>query len=115
LLSFPVSIGGSEMGFLRKDTDERAAKASAKAIADQLQAEAREREREQREAAEIQDRAFVESFPKWEYQVVRIGEDKQKGLLGSRPMEQILNDEGRKGWELVTVNEERATFKRRIS
>jgi hypothetical protein len=45
--------------------------------------------------------------------VKRIGEDKQKGLLGSQRMEQIFNGEGARGWELVTINEERATFKRR--
>src|SRR6266540_4159052 len=101
-------MGGSEMGLLKKDTEEeRAAKASAKAAADQLQAEAREREREEREAAEVEHRSFVESLPKWEY--------KQKGLLGSGRMEQIFNEEGKQGWELVAVNEERATFKRRIS
>ena len=55
------------------------------------------------------------SLPKWEYQVKRIGEDKQKGLLGAGRMEQILNGEGARGWELVTINEERATFKRRMA
>lgn len=54
------------------------------------------------------------TLPKWEYQVKRIGEDKQKGLLGSQRMEAIFNGEGAKGWELVTINEERATFKRRM-
>jgi hypothetical protein len=104
------------MGLLKKDTEEeRAAKSSTKAAADQLHAEAREREREQREAAEVEHRSFVESLPKWEYQVKRVGEDKQKGLLGSGRMEQIFNEEGKQGWELVAVNEERATFKRRIS
>lgn len=48
-----------------------------------------------------------------EYQVKRIGADKQRGPLGSRLMEQILNGEGVNGWELVTVNDERVTFKRR--
>ena len=52
------------------------------------------------------------SLPKWEYQVKRVGEDKQKGLLGAQRMEQIFNGEGAKGWELVAINEERATFKR---
>jgi hypothetical protein len=104
------------MALLKKRTEEeRAAQASAKQLADQLQAETREREREQHEAAEIERSAFVESLPKWEYQVKRVGEDKQKGLLGSGRMEQIFNEEGKKGWELVAVNEERATFKRRIS
>jgi hypothetical protein len=101
---------------LKRDTDEeRADDASAKTVADQLQAEARERERAQREADAVQQRAFVETLPKWEYQVKRVGEDKQKGLLGSGRMEQIFNEEGKNGWELVAVNEERATFKRRIS
>ena len=58
---------------------------------------------------------MIESLPKWEYQVKRVGEDKQKGLLGSTRMEQIFNEEGKKGWELVAVHEERATFKRRSS
>jgi hypothetical protein len=44
--------------------------------------------------------------------VKRIGEDKQKGLLGSTRMEEIFNAEGKLGWELVAINEERATFKR---
>jgi hypothetical protein len=30
-------------------------------------------------------------------------------------MEEIFNVEGKNGWELVAINEERATFKRRIS
>ncbi|HEX5261457.1 MAG TPA: hypothetical protein VFW18_08260 [Gaiellales bacterium] len=42
----------------------------------------------------------------------RIGEDKQKGWLGSQRMESILNGEGAEGWELVAISEERATFKR---
>jgi hypothetical protein len=42
--------------------------------------------------------------------VKRIGEDKQKGLLGSQRMEQIFNGEGAQGWGLVAINEERATF-----
>jgi hypothetical protein len=111
-----ASREGSEMGLLKKDTEEeRAAKASAKAAADQLHAEAREKDRAQREAEAVRQRAFVETLPKWEYQVKRVGEDKQKGLLGSGRMEQIFNEEGKAGWELVAVNEERATFKRRIS
>jgi len=47
--------------------------------------------------------------------VKRIGQAKQKGLMGSGRMEEILNAEGAKGWELVTINEERATFKRPLS
>ena len=57
--------------------------------------------------------AHIASLSTWEYQVKRIGDDKQKGLLGSQRMEQIFNAEGAKGWELVAINEERATFKRR--
>ena len=56
--------------------------------------------------------AHVAGLPKWEYQVKRIGEDKQKGWLGSQRMESILNGEGAEGWELVAISEERATFKR---
>jgi hypothetical protein len=48
----------------------------------------------------------------WEYKVVRVGDDKQRGVLGSGRMEAIFNDLGRDGWELVAVNAERATFKR---
>ncbi len=77
---------------------------------------AREREQAQRQAEENARRAtlaaHVQSLPKWEYQVKRVGEDKQKGLLGSQRMEQLFNGEGAQGWELVAINEERATFKR---
>ena len=45
----------------------------------------------------------------------RVGEDKQKGLLGSQRMEEIFNAEGKKGWELIEINEERATFKRPLT
>jgi hypothetical protein len=73
---------------------------------------------EERARVQAADRAqreeFAKTLPKWEYQVKRVGEDKQKGLLGSQRMEQIFNSEGAKGWELVTINEERATFKRRL-
>jgi hypothetical protein len=104
------------MALLRKQTEEvKLEKAAAKAEADQLKAAQRERERQEREAAEAAKRAFVETLPKWEYQVKRVGEDKQKGLLGSTRMEDIFNGEGKNGWELVAINEERATFKRRIS
>lgn len=51
---------------------------------------------------------------RWEYKVKRIGEDKQKGLLGSQRMEQILNAEGARGWELAGINMERAILKRRV-
>ncbi len=81
-----------------------------------------EREHKERQASadQVARQAHVEriaqheaSLPKWEYQVKRVGEDKQKGLMGSQRMEQIFNGEGAKGWELVAINEERATFKRR--
>jgi len=81
------------------DREQRAAQASAEQAARQAEAE---------RVAQHQA-----SLPKWEYQVKRVGEDKQKGLLGSQRMEQIFNGEGARGWELVTINEERATFKRR--
>jgi hypothetical protein len=74
--------------------------------------EQRAQDKTERSATEA---AHVDSLAKWEYQVKRIGEDKQKGLLGSQRMEQIFNAEGAKGWELVAINEERATFKRRLA
>jgi hypothetical protein len=104
------------MALLKKQTEEeRAAKAEAKAMADQLKTETQERERQQRAAMEAERQRFVATLPRWEYQVKRIGEDKQKGLLGSGRMEEIFNSEGQQGWELVAIHEERATFKRRIS
>lgn len=82
----------------------------------QAEAEASAREKAKREAevaaAGAREAQHVASLPKWEYQVKRIGGDKQKGLLGSQRMEQIFNGEGIKGWELVAIHEERATFKR---
>lgn len=54
----------------------------------------------------------IASLPRWEYQVKRIGEDKQTGWAGSERMEQILNSAGADGWELVAIHAERATFKR---
>jgi hypothetical protein len=65
-------------------------------------------ERERRDAKEAVDReqarerqatlaAHVRGLPKWEYQVKRVGEDKQKGLLGSQRMEQLFNGEGASG------------------
>lgn len=85
---------------------------------EEKQAEAlrKEEERAARQAAEAEraqrEAAHVATVPKWEYQVKRVGEDKQKGLLGSQRMEEIFNGEGRNGWELIAINEERATFKR---
>jgi hypothetical protein len=74
--------------------------------------EQRSQDRAERSAA---DATHLATLPKWEYQVKRIGEDKQKGLLGSQRMDQIFNSEGEKGWELVGINDERATFKRRLA
>ena len=82
----------------------------------QAEAQAKEQEKAKREAAAAAQAAqlasHVASLPKWEYQVKRVGEDKQKGILGSQRMEQILNEEGKQSWQLVAINEERATFKR---
>jgi len=97
----------------RGKTDEQKADlAKAKEQVEAIKTQARERDA--REAAERQARVqeHVRSLPKWEYQVKRVGEDKQKGLLGSQRMEQLFNGEGAQGWELVAINEERATFKR---
>lgn len=96
----------------RKTEEEKAAAAEAKVNAEAEKAETRKREAA--EAAERQERLnhHVRSLPKWEYQVKRVGEDKQKGLLGSQRMEQIFNGEGAQGWELIAIHEERATFKR---
>jgi hypothetical protein len=69
---------------------------------------------EQKAAMQAAAAAHITNTPKWEYQVKRIGEDKQKGLLSHSHIEDIFNDEGRKGWELVTINKEHATFKRRL-
>jgi hypothetical protein len=96
----------------RKTDEEKAADAAIK-----------EKERQRRDAKEAAERgqarerqatlaAHVRGLPKWEYQVKRVGEDKQKGLLGSQRMEQLFNGEGAQGWELVAIHEERATFKR---
>jgi alkyl sulfatase BDS1-like metallo-beta-lactamase superfamily hydrolase len=91
----------------RRSDEEKVADAAAKAERDAASAA-------QQEARRAQVAAHLATLPKFEYQVKRIGEDKQKGLLGSQRMEQILNGEGKIGWELVTINEERATFKRRL-
>ena len=77
-----------------------------------VEVEQRAQDKAERSAVEA---AHVASLAKWEYQVKRIGEDKQKGLSGSGRMEEIFNAEGAKGWELVSINEERATFKRRLA
>ena len=78
----------------------------------------RQRMRAEREEAERADRervaAYQADLPRWEYQVKRVGEEKQNGLLRSQRMGQILNREGAAGWELVAIDEERATFKRQL-
>jgi hypothetical protein len=51
---------------------------------------------------------------RWEYKVVWVRRGAQKGAMGSRTMELAFNKVGSQGWELVAVEEERATFKRRI-
>lgn len=89
----------------RKTDEERQAEGTRRA--EELAA----RQADQRAAA-ARMAAHEAALPKWEYQVKRVGEDKQKGLLGSQRMEQIFNAEGARGWELVAINEERATFKR---
>ena len=107
----------------RKTEEEKEAERRAKEV-ERRGKEALERERATKQAelqaqrkAEEQTRqaareAHLKALTRWEYQVKRVGEDKQKGLSGSQRMEQIFNAEGEKGWELVTINEERATFKR---
>ena len=103
------------MGLLSKKTEEEKAQAeAAKALDRQEQARitAEHAAAAQAEAARVA--AFQATLPRWEYQVKRVGEDKQKGLLGSQRMEQLFNGEGAGGWELVAINEERATFKRQL-
>jgi hypothetical protein len=89
----------------RKTEDEKAAEREAKAQEEQ----AKQAEKAGRQAALA---THLQTVTKWEYQVKRVGEDKQKGILGSQRMEEIFNGEGAQGWELVAINEERATFKR---
>lgn len=103
------------MGFLKQKTEEqKQAEARQKAEKDAAFVETKAK----REAAEQVQRertaAFQKTLPRYEYQVKRVGDDKQKGLLGSQRMEQIFNGEGAKGWELVTINAERATFRRQL-
>ena len=95
-----------------KKEDLSRAKEEEKAAARQAQAEAQAARRAEEALANAAVGEHLRSVTKWEYQVKRIGEDKQKGLLGSKRMEEILNGEGTKGWELVAIHEERATFKR---
>ena len=103
------------MGFLKqKSAEEKQADATVKAEREVADAAAKA----ERDAADQAERerisAFQATLPRFEYQVKRVGGDKQKGLLGSQRMEQIFNGEGNQGWELVMINEERATFKRQL-
>ncbi len=96
----------------RKSEEEKEAERAAQDTAQAARQAEQQAEQAAREQAQAAFAAHVRSLPKWEYQVKRIGEDKQKGLLGSKRMEEILNGEGVNGWELVAIHEERATFKR---
>jgi hypothetical protein len=96
----------------RKTEEEKAAAAEAKAAADATKAANQQQAAAEAAARQAVIAEHVRSLPKWEYQVKRVGEDKQKGLLGSQRMEQIFNGEGDQGWELIAIHEERATFKR---
>ena len=103
------------MALLRRETEEEKAAREAQKAAEREQRAAGQAEQAAADEAERRRIAeFQRTLPRWEYQVKRIGEDKQKGLLGSGRMEQILNGEGQDGWELVVINEERATFKRQL-
>ena len=100
----------------RNETDEeRAARETRKEAERQQRDSLQAEQRAAKEAERAHVRAFQETRPRWEYQVKRIGEDKQKGLLGSGRMKNLFNDLGTKGWELVAVNEERAIFKRELA
>src|SRR5947209_19522709 len=52
---------------------------------------------------------------RWEYKVVWIMKGQQKGAFGSSSMELNFNKRGSQGWELVSVEAERAIFKRRVT
>lgn len=94
--------------FGEKDPEKEAEKLARRDEAERRKAD----EAARQEALQQHSQAHVETLPKWEYQVKRIAEHKQKGLLGSREMEHTLNQAGAEGWELVSIEEERATFKR---
>jgi hypothetical protein len=94
------------VGLLTRKTEEE------KEAERQAKAEARARDEQANAEAQAALNAHIASVPKWDYRVAWVGEDKQKGLLGSRRMEEIFNQLGAEGWELVSVNMERATFKR---
>ncbi len=71
----------------RKSEEEKEAKREQKEAEHAGQTAARQVEAERRSE-------HLATIPKWEYQVKRISEGKQKGLLGSQRMEQIFNGEG---------------------
>jgi hypothetical protein len=48
----------------------------------------------------------------WEYKVVDVHALLQRGPEGSENLERSLNALGKERWELVTIVEDRATFKR---
>ena len=102
----------------RKTEEEKAAEWRAKAEARKAEAEAKDEDRAQKdaatEAAAARQEAFIAGIPMWEYQVIWVGKDKQKGMMGAGRMKDMLNNEGKRGLELVAINEERATFKRRL-
>jgi alkyl sulfatase BDS1-like metallo-beta-lactamase superfamily hydrolase len=103
------------MGFLKQKTEEqKLVEAQEKAEKDAAFAEAKAQREAAEQAQQERNAAFQKTLPRYEYQVKRVGDDKQKGLLGSQRMEQIFNGEGAKRWELVTINAERATFRRQL-
>jgi len=51
---------------------------------------------------------------RWEYKVIRVKDDWQKGYAGSRSMQLMFGKLGSLGWELVALEKERAVFKRRV-
>lgn len=96
----------------RKTEDEKRDEAEAKERMKTINDAARASEDAAKAEQAARLREHLASIQTWQYQVKRVGEDKQKGLLGSQRMEQLFNAEGAQGWELVAINEERATFKR---
>lgn len=96
----------------RKTEDEKREQAEAKERVKGIKDAAQATEDAVKAEQAVRLREHLASIQTWQYQVKRVGEDKQKGLLGSQRMEQLFNSEGAQGWELVAINEERATFKR---
>lgn len=79
------------MGLLSSKTaEEKVAERASKEQRKVEEARARNAARLDRERAAaaraVAEEAHMGSLPKWEYQVKRVGEDKQKGLLGSQRM-----------------------------